>query len=434
MRARWRKLINDLRDSFWLLPALMVAGGVLLGIALVALERAKLVPEWLVDDGWLYSGGGNGARALLGAVASSTIAVAGTVFSITIAALSLAAAQMGPRLLHNFTRDRGNQFTLGVFLGTFSYALVVLRSVRSIDEGAFIPHLSLSVGIALAFLCVATLVYFVGHMASRINVETVVELVAGDLQGAVRRLAVDKAPPKLPPATLWSGATPLVEERYGYLQEMDSEGLADWAAEHDTAIRLMVGPGDYVFPGVPIGLITLPQQGDTQALRNAMALGSKRGGTQDLELAFRKLVEVAVRALSPGINDPNTAIGALDRLGAALCALAPLELPNGVVLRDGRCVLQYRGLSYDRLLDGVFPMLRQNAASQVAVLIRMLDIMTAVASCERREERLAALQHHADLVLADGERLIGTPADLADLRQRHTRFTAARRQALPWSA
>lgn len=433
MRARWRKLINDLRDSFWLLPALMVATGVMLGVVLVALERAKLVPEWLVDDGWLYGGGGDGARALLGAVASSTIAVAGTVFSITIAALSLAAAQMGPRLLHNFTRDRGNQFTLGVFLGTFSYALVVLRSVRSTDEGAFVPHLSMSVGIALAFLCVATLVYFVGHMASRINVETVVELVAADLQGAVRRLAVDKVLPE-PPASLWGGATPLVDDRHGYLQELDGEGLANWAAEHDTAIRLMVGPGDYVFPGVPIGLIAVPQHGDTQALRNAMALGSRRGGTQDLELAFRKLVEVAVRALSPGINDPNTAVGALDRLGAALCALAPLELPNGVVLREGRCVLQYRGLSYDRLLDGVFHMIRQNAARQVAVLIRMLDVMTAVASCERREERLAGLQRHADLVLADGERLVGTPADLADLRRRHAAFTTARRQALPWSA
>ena len=119
----------------------------------------------------LYDGGATGARTLLGAVASSTIAVAGTVFSITIAALSLAAGQMGPRLLRNFVRDRGNQITLGIFLGTFAYALMVLRSVRTATEGAFVPHLALTIAIALALLCVGTLVFFVGHMAQRINVD-----------------------------------------------------------------------------------------------------------------------------------------------------------------------------------------------------------------------------------------------------------------------
>src|SRR5690606_31822529 len=150
------------------------------------IDRSGIVPSWLIDSAWLYNGGGTGARTLLGAIASSSIGVAGTVFSITIAALSLAAGQMGPRLLRNFTRDRGNQFTLGAFLGTFSYALMVLRSVRAPEEGVFVPHMSLSFGIMLAFGCVATLVYFVGHMASRINVDTVIELVSGDIRTAMR--------------------------------------------------------------------------------------------------------------------------------------------------------------------------------------------------------------------------------------------------------
>ena len=130
---------------------------------------------------------------------SSAIGVAGTVFSITIAALSLAAGQMGPRLLRNFTRDRGNQMTLGVFLGTFAYALMVLRSVRTPDEGDFVPHLALSVGILLAFACVATLVYFVGHMAGRINVDAVIELVTDDVRSAIRRLTSEEPHPEPPP-------------------------------------------------------------------------------------------------------------------------------------------------------------------------------------------------------------------------------------------
>ena len=135
MTARARKLLSDLGETFWLLPGLMVLSGILLGLALVDADRRGLVPHWLIDSPWLYNGGGTGARTLLGAVASSTIGVAGTVFSITIASLSLAAGQMGPRLLRNFVRDRGNQFTLGAFLGTFSYALMVPAQRADPDRG-----------------------------------------------------------------------------------------------------------------------------------------------------------------------------------------------------------------------------------------------------------------------------------------------------------
>ena len=144
MTARICKMLSDLNETFWLVPAILVAAGVLAALGLVKLDRAANLPDWMVEGSWLYEGGATGARTLLGAVTSSTIGVAGTVFSITIAALSLAAGQMGPRLLRNFTRDRGNQITLGVFLGTFSYALIVLRSVRTQNEGNFVPHLSLT--------------------------------------------------------------------------------------------------------------------------------------------------------------------------------------------------------------------------------------------------------------------------------------------------
>ncbi|MGH7092949.1 MAG: DUF2254 family protein, partial [Stellaceae bacterium] len=150
MTPRIRKFLNDLGETFWVIPGVMVIVAVLGAIGCVSLDHSGIIPQWLIDSPWLYNGGGTGARTLLGAVAASTIGVAGTVFSITIAALSLAAGQMGPRLLRNFTRDRGNQITLGVFLSTFSYALMVLRSVRSQSEGDFVPHLSLSVGILLA--------------------------------------------------------------------------------------------------------------------------------------------------------------------------------------------------------------------------------------------------------------------------------------------
>src|SRR4051794_5605583 len=134
MRARFWKLVQDLLDAFWILPAACMVVGVAAGVGMVEVDRRGLVTSWMISD-WLYGGGSDGARSLLGAVASSTIGVAGTLFSITVAALTLASNQMGPRLLRNFMRDRGNQATLGIFLGTFDYALVVLRTVRGSDEG-----------------------------------------------------------------------------------------------------------------------------------------------------------------------------------------------------------------------------------------------------------------------------------------------------------
>lgn len=425
MKARLRKLFNDLNETFWLLPALMVFGGVVMALGLLRLDRSNILPRWLLED-WLYDGGGTGARTLLGTVASSTIGVAGTVFSITIAALSLAAGQMGPRLLRNFTRDRGNQFTLGAFLATFSYALIVLRSVRTQDEGVFVPHFALSVSILLAFVCVATLVYFVGHMAGRINVDTVIELVSDEVQSAMTRLTTDQPQSDAPSDSFWENATAVLDSRRGYLQHLDDEGLADWAAKHKTAIRLLVRPGDFVFPGAAIAVMVPPVAEADAAVRTATALGAQRVSSADLEFAVRQLVEVAVRALSPGINDPHTAMSVVDRFGAALCEIVPRYLPSGVFLRDERVVLAMPSVHYHGLLDAMFNMIRQNASGNAAVLIRMVDVLTAVVGVERDPVRMRHLGRHADLIAQDAERDISTPSDLADIRARHMAFVMMR--------
>ncbi len=428
MIARLRKLLSDLGDVFWLLPGVMVLIGIFGAVGMLAIDRSGIIPPVLLEQNWLYTGGGTGARTLLGAVASSTIGVAGTVFSITIAALTLAAGQMGPRLLRNFTRDRGNQFTLGAFLGTFSYALMVLRSVRDQEAMTFVPNLSLSVSILLAFLCVATLVYFVGHMAGRINVSTVIDLVSADVRHSIGRLTTDRVQPEAPAANFWRDATPVLDPRHGYLQHLDADGLADWASRHNTAIRLLVRPGDFIFPGAPVALM-VPAVPDVEAaVRNATALGSSRISTEDFEYAIRQLVEIAVRALSPGINDPHTAMSVLDRLGLALSEVAPVHMPTGVWLREDKPVLVIPAFDYDGLVDAMFHMIRQNASSSTAVLARLLEVLTSVVSIERDNARAKALQRHADLVIDDAERNIDNPSDLADLRLRRRDFEAMWRQ------
>ncbi|MCK1513902.1 DUF2254 domain-containing protein [Bradyrhizobium sp. 190] len=424
MKARLRRAVEVLSETFWVLPGLMTFVGIILALAFVHIDDSNILPAWLLASAWLYNGGSTGARTLLGAVASSTIGVAGTVFSITIAALSLAAGQMGPRLLRNFTKDRGNQITLGAFLGTFSYSLMVLRTVRSEDEGAFVPHLSLTFGIILAFVCVGTLVYFVGHMAGRINVDTVVDLVSDDVRKAMQRLTVKERQPNPPALSFWDAAEPAADGRRGYLQQLDAPGLAKWAVENSTSVLLLVRPGGYVFPGAPIAFVKPKVEGAEDAIRSATALGPQRGSSADIEFAVRQLVEVAVRALSPGINDPLTAISVIDRLGAALCDLVPLHLPTGVVIERGHPVLVVPSVDYDGLLDAMFHMIRQNGSNSTAVLIRILDVLAAVVTFERDSSRVATLQRHADLVLDDASRQITSPADLHDIRDRHRGFVA----------
>lgn len=425
MTARFRQFITALGDTFWLIPAALVIAGILSAVGLLAIDRADALPTGMTQSLWLYNGGGTGARTLLGVIASSAIGVAGTVFSITIAALSLAAGQMGPRLLRNFTRDRGVQLTLGAFLGTFSYALMVLRSVRTQEEGAFTPHLALTFGILLAFACVATLVYFVAHMANRINVDTVVNLVSDDVRAAVHSFTTKEPQFETPPDRFWSGATEIFDDRRGYLHQLDEHALADWAQKNGTAIRLLVKKGDYVFPGAPIALTTVQVDDVAAAIRNATALGETRGSTGNAEYAVRQLVEVAVRALSPGINDPHTAMSVLDRMGAALCDLAEHHLPTGVSMRNNAVALLVPTTSYQGLVNVMFHMIRQNAAGSTAVLIRMLEILTVVIICERATVRRDSISQHAELVWLDAQNNITNTFDLADVYERYVTFQRA---------
>lgn len=427
MTPRLRGWLEGLGDAFWLRPAIVVAACVLLGEAAVWAERAGVGASSLPGS-WLYAGGEAGARALLGAVATSTIGVAGTTFSITVAALSLASGQMGPRLLRNFVRDPGNQLALGVFLGTFAYTLVVLRTVRSAAEGAFVPHIGVSGAMALALLCVATLVWFVHHIATGINVETVIELVHEDLSAAVRRLTLERPDPPPPDDAPCDGGAPVVLPRSGYLRALDDGALADWAAEQGATLVLLVRPGDYIQPGLPVVELfpAAATEGVEEALAGAFSLGSRQAATQDLEFAVRQLVEVAVRALSPGVNDPFTAMAVLDRLGAALCELAPRHLSGPATLRAGRAVLHRRRITdYDGLCDAMFHMIRQNAADgSPAVLIRLLETLARVATVEARPERRASLRRHADLALTAARAGTIDAATLSDLEARRRAFPA----------
>lgn len=426
MKARLQAWIEFLGDLFWLRPALIVLGCIALAQLGIWLETAHIAgyDASSPNQNWGYSGGAEGARALLSAVASSTIGVAGTTFSITIAALTLASGQMGPRLLRNFTRDARNQIVLGIFLGTFAYALMVLRTVRTVQESPFVPHLAITGAMVLALLSLATLVWFVHHIAASINVETVVDAVHRDLCSTVEARTRDSAGMTLPARLPTSGG--LRTDGSGYLQAVDEDGLAAWAHEHHVIVALRVRPGDYVPSGFPVAFLSAGIEDAEAAIRRALTFGRRPAALQDLEYSIRQLVEIAVRALSPGINDPFTAGSVVDHLGDALCRVASRHLPTGAVAHDGEVVLVVPVTDYDGLCDAMFHMIRQNAAGSVHVLARMLDVLTRVVEVERLTNRTAELARHADLVIAATRRDVADPHDLADMEARHAHFVAMR--------
>lgn len=333
IRIRILQIAEDIRESYWFLPGLMALGGLAAGLVLVLVD-ARVGDGWLGRFEWFYGSRPEGARSVLSTIASSTITVAGVVFSITLAAVTYASGQYGPRLLTNFQRDRGNQATLGTFIATFLYCLVVLRTIRSAEEAsadtagalreAFVPQLALYGALALAIASIVVLVYFVHHVTDGIHINTAVARIGEDLIRDVRRRpianggeAADATPKLKEPVSVAARAT-------GYIEAVDSQALVALASRHDLVVRLRYRAGDFVHAGRPLIDASPASRVDPHVARGltaAVALGRRRTPLQDLRFAIDELVEIAARALSPGINDPFTAIACIDWLGAALSEL-----------------------------------------------------------------------------------------------------------------
>lgn len=416
MTLLWLRL-RELSRQFWFLPSVMVLAALLLAWGGINLEERYGVPESLA---LIYGGGDAGARSVLVAVASSSIGVAGTVFSVTIAALAFAAGNMGPRLLDNFTRDRGNQLTLGTFIASFAFCLYTLRVVQG-GEAAFVPHYNVTLAFGLGLACVGVLVYFIFHVTASINMTHVLNLLRDDLAHALREVTREEAGETvaLPPDTFWQEAEALHAPQGGYLQLLDTEALLHAAGRAGVAVRLLVRPGEYIFPNtvIALGVPRLPP-----GVLDTLSLGAHRTTDQDVEYAVRQMSEIAARALSPGVNDPVTAIDVLDRFGDALCRLQGRHWPGGLHVRHGQVRLLRPVTDFAGLTDEMFRMIRQYGRGTPAVMIRLLEVLTAAATCLRGHEEQAALRQQAELTRQDALRHIENPQDREDLEQRYRRF------------
>lgn len=381
-----------------------------------------------VVDRWplLFGAGAAGSRGLLTAVASSMITVAGVVFSITIVALSLTSSQYTSRVLRNFMRDRMNQVVLGVFVGIFAYCLVVLRTIRGGDERAFVPSLAVLVGLLLAFVGIAFLIYFIHHIALSIQASNIIAAVASETTVAVEHLfpkqlcedseTGSKVKEELSvEEQVW---TAVRARKTGYIESLDGDALLALAKAWGSAIRMERGIGEFVIEGTPlISVAQTPQPTEEQidALNAVYVVSPQRTVQQDAGFGIRQIADVAMKALSPGINDTTTAVMCVDYLASILVRLAARQIPTSRRLEDGKLWVIARGPTFESLLAEAFDQIRQNAEGNVAVLTRQAEALETIAAATVSEKRRKSLRTQAMLVAVVAERTIA-PHDVTGIK------------------
>jgi uncharacterized membrane protein len=432
----WRR--EALRTTFWLVPTILVVVAALLFLVTFRIDLAAYHRQ-LTLPFWIRTGSADAGRQVLIAIAAAVITVVGVVFSITILALTLASQQFGPRMMRNFVRDWGNQLTLGVFVGTFVYSVLALGSIT----GKFVPHLSITVAEALLLVDLGVLIYFIHHIAKSIQLPEVIAGIARDLTRAIDAdfpLLEDERDGSTEKNVGRSVAelSQLLDERgvmvpssaSGYLQFVGYAQLVEIAVRTDSVIRLTHRPGHFIATGQPLATVWPGGAGGqvALALSKAHVSGPHRTLMQDPVFAIDQLVEIAIRALSPAVNDTFTALTCIDWLSAGLSQVSSRPLAEGVYRdRFGRVRLIETDPSYARMVNRAFDKIRQSSAGMPAVIIRLLDSLSSVALRTVTPEQRHVLIRQAEMILRSAETSVPEENDLEDIRLRYQRMVSVAR-------
>lgn len=421
---RVRELSERIRHSLWFIPTVSVVVAAAAAIGMVALSNA--IGQTGAELPIVFGAGPDGARAMLQAIAGSVITVAGVTFSITIVALQLTSTQFSPRVLRNFLRDRANQAVLGSFMGTFTYALLVLRSIRAEDElrgPAFVPGPAVTGGLVLTFISLGMLIFFIHHISVRIQVTSILASVARDTLEAIDRLAgwnepdeergwravagseasVAAAPPSgaIPATSAAPEAIVLPAAESGYLQLVDLEALVDHAREAGGRYALLVAPGSWVQEDAPIAVFTFGGKGagatdeeHAGQIARALGVGDERSLQQDAAFGIQQLVDIGVKALSPSVNDPTTAMNAIDRLTEVLVRAGRHDdAPRAFTDADGIVRLEVPFPNFEELMALGLEQVRFYGATIPAITIHMARSLSLLRSALPEGRRQCVAEH-----------------------------------------
>jgi uncharacterized membrane protein len=428
VESDWRN--ETLRTNLWLIPAVESAAAVLLFALTLSIDRAAGRGQISLPS-WVISGSPDAARQILSSLAGALITVVGVVFSIMIVTLTLASSQFGPRMLRTFIRDRGTQLTLGTFVATFFYAMLVLISIGS----TFVPHLSVTVALALTAIDLGVLIYFIHHTATAIQLPEVIASIARDL---VHALEVETDGPGRPDGPVNGPSLEVLHARLdragrvvaapasGYLRFVKNATLVRIAADSGAVIRLHYRPGHFITQGHPLATVWPPEVADTivRRLEGVHITGPLRTLSQDIAFGTDQLVEIAIRALSPAVNDTFTALTCIDWLGDSLSKIAVEWYPHRAHRDPGGDIrLITVPVSYERLVQRSFEKIRQAASGMPAVLIRQLEVLYKIMAAAPPGRSQVLLDQGA-MIQRLSLRTVAEEADQADVTARYDALLA----------
>ena len=424
---------SNLNSSLWFVPTLMVAGAMFLAYALVNFDN-DFQNSWTKQHPLLFGSSAAGARGMLSSIAGSMITVAGLIFSLTLSTLAQVSSQYTSRLLRNFMRDRTNQVVMGFFVGIFVYCLMVLRTIRGTDEGNFVPSIAIAFALVLALVSIGMLIIFIHHIASSIQAANVVANAADETQRVLNKLFPkqighaathhEKADLEATTRLNWQ---PVVAVQSGYVQGIDDNALLKLAQDGDLVIRMEIGIGSFAAEGAPVvsvasydtGRPWLPDSNLTKRIDDAYGIGRQRTIDQDFGFGIRQIVDIALKALSPGINDTSTGVMCLDRLGALLALLTERGLGDPLRADEGRIRLMAKRPDFAGYLGEAFDQIRASSLENLAIYLRTYNALLTIAGRTRRPGYREALLHQSHLSWTAATKNLTDDYELKQVRDRY---------------
>lgn len=407
--------------SLWVLPAAW---------ALVAMVAGAVVSHVTIGPGsvWAplaFQGTADDARTLLITIVSTVVTVIALVLGLTVVALQLSSTQFSPRLLRNFLRDKPTQRVLSVFLSTFTYSTAGLYTV-GVASGVRVenfPRLAVTGAILLLFASLAMVIYFADHLAHSIQIDAITELVQRGTVEVVRMKPGDsEGPPPTPPP--WAITVPATQS--GYVQAAHPHLLLSLAIEKGVTVLVRPRVGEHMVAGTTLAWVWRSSARDprpvpaafTKLLAEAVHIGFERTLEQDAAFGIRQLVDVACKALSPAVNDPYTAVQAIDHLSVIFCALAVRPLGDDVAAApDGEVRVVVPGRRFADYLSTMCGLIRRYGASEPTVAVALLRLLDECAETLTQPSRLTSIVEQATLIRDDAERKIPQPADALAIRE-----------------
>jgi uncharacterized membrane protein len=420
-------LCNRLNTSIWFIPVCISFASFALGIMMLWLERHFI---YLSMNLQTFVMPVESARQVLSVIAGSVISVGGVSFSVTMVALTLTSGQYGPKVLRHFLEDNSSKVSLGLFLGTYIYALVMLTGYSENDK----PHITVLTALLLALFAVVSFIRFIHRTATDLQADEIVESIGQRLQISFVELASESAQhDRSCDVAAWRraahGQRPqlIATDKQGYVQVIDYRGLVKWCMEHDYRIQVRARAGDFLVKGVCVfkvyGGPTSAIEAALDHLNSHVITGPVRTPVQDPEYPITQLNQLAARALSPGINDPGTAISCVDSFSLALAYIVDRDLPGSVFMDNKKQPrLLLRSTSFDGIMKAIFAQLRQFAKPEVSVIVSLFDALCRLAQLTARRDRLQLLGLHGDLIWEDIDGLALAAYDLRDISQRYKRL------------